>query len=187
MTNFYVYLHSDPTRGNEPFYVGKGQKKRAWDMKQRNRMHKFRVAKILKAGAKVDIKLLATDLDEELAFLVEEEAIDKYGRRDLGKGPLLNFSDGGEGPSGFKHTDEYKKYMSEIFKGKKKSEETKRKMSEAQKIEQARRIQAGYKASPEARKKMSEKHLSKMSCLSCHKVFTWVGPTKKHLENCYER
>lgn len=50
-----------------------------------------------KKSIKPVIVLLAKDIDEELAFLVEEEAINLYGRKDLGKGTLLNLTDGGGG------------------------------------------------------------------------------------------
>ena len=47
--------------------------------------------------------------------------------------PLFNFTDGGDGMSGFKHTLESRKKMSESHKGQIVSEETRRKISESQK------------------------------------------------------
>ena len=45
-----------------------------------------------------------------------------------------NLTDGGEGPSGFKHTDESRRKMSEAHMGKKLSADTRKKMSEARKV-----------------------------------------------------
>ncbi len=43
---------------------------------------------------------LYSGLEEEFAHLLEQELISKFGRKDLGNGPLLNLTDGGEGASG---------------------------------------------------------------------------------------
>ena len=111
---YYTYLYIDPSRSHrlcpdgEPIYVGKGKNDRAYAHLKRTDSTHFsrRLAKMQRAGVLPVIKMLATDIDEELAFLVEQEAIAKYGRRDLGLGPLLNLTDGGEGVSGHIWTDE---------------------------------------------------------------------------------
>ena len=94
----YVYVYTDPSR-NEPIYVGMGQKKRAWYHLKRKDMHPFvqRLQKMVHAGVVPEITFLAQGIDEELADLVEVEAIAKFGRKDLGRGPLLNLTDGGDG------------------------------------------------------------------------------------------
>ena len=70
--------------------------------------------------------------------------------------PQFNFTDGGDGMTGFKHSEETRKKMSEnnarYWKGKTLSEETRKKISEAKK---------GKTHSEETRKKMSEANKSK--------------------------
>lgn len=121
--NFYTYIYYDPSRNNEPIYVGKGKKKRAWVHLSSSKKHPFiqRLQKILLNGGKPVIGVYA-GLDEEFALLLEEELISKFGRKDLGKGTLLNLTNGGEGTSG-----------STALLGKKKSEVAKRNMSKAKK------------------------------------------------------
>ena len=87
---------------------------------------------------------LYAGLDEEFAHLLEEELIAKFGRKDLGLGPLLNLTDGGEGR--YNPSTEARKKMSENNIGKALSVETKTKMS-------ASRI--GRVVSQETRKKIS--------------------------------
>lgn len=97
---FYTYIYYDPSRNNEPFYVGKGNKKRAWDHLKRKNKHPFvqRLQKMRKNNIKPIIGLYS-GLDEASAFVLEIKLIAEFGRKDLGKGPLLNLTDGGEGPA----------------------------------------------------------------------------------------
>ena len=96
--NYYTYLYTDPSR-NEPIYVGKGKGRRAKSHLTRYENHPFydRLRKMKREGIEPIITFLCKDVDEELAYLCEIMAIEKYGRKDLGKGTLLNLSDGGEG------------------------------------------------------------------------------------------
>jgi len=96
-----------------------------------------------------------------------------FGRKDLGTGVLHNRTDGGDGSSGFTHSEESKRKMSEErkgkfsgknnpmygvslkgenhhFYGKSHSEETKRKMSEKRKGKKP------YDITEETKRKMSE-------------------------------
>lgn len=73
-----------------------------------------------------------------------------------------NFTDGGEGTSGIKLSEEHKAKLSVShtglkgpMKGRKHSEDSKRKMSEAKK---GTKLHLGFKASEESRRKMSESH-----------------------------
>jgi hypothetical protein len=95
---FYCYLYRDPSRDNEPIYVGKGKGQRAFTHLKRRDVHPFtqRLQLMAKNAIKPVIEFLLKDCDEELVLLCEEEAIDKFGRKDLGKGTLLNLTDGGE-------------------------------------------------------------------------------------------
>ncbi len=58
--------------------------------------------------------MVATGLSEESAFAIEKEQIKLYGRMDSG-GPLTNMSDGGEGQTGYRHTDDLKAKFSSRF------------------------------------------------------------------------
>jgi hypothetical protein len=129
---FYTYIYYDPSRDNEPIYVGKGTKERAWKHFYRKNMHPFtqRLQFMKKNSIKPIIGIYA-GLDEELAHLIEEELIAKFGRKDLGKGPLLNLTDGGEGNNGKIISDEVREKMSKKLSGIPKSAEHKKHISES--------------------------------------------------------
>lgn len=97
MRQFYAYLYRDPKTGI-PVYVGKGYGNRAFDhFKSKTRLGNM-LRKRIAEGFKVEPEFIVFG-DEELAFFVEQEAIRKYGRDDLGTGTLFNLTDGGEGQS----------------------------------------------------------------------------------------
>jgi hypothetical protein len=125
--NYYVYLHIKETDG-EPFYVGKGLKGR---YKSKQARSKYWNNIVNKCG--FDVIFLEIDLNEQEAFEKEIYWIKRIGRKDLGLGTLVNFTDGGEGGSGKILSNETKRKMSEAKKGKIISDEHKRKISESQK------------------------------------------------------
>ena len=126
MNKYYVYTH---TRIGDalPFYVGKGFGKRAYRTSYRSKYWR----NVAKDG--YDVRIEITDLSEDEAFQLEREIIKTYGRRDLGTGCLVNLTDGGEGPSGYIKSDDHKRKISEAAKGKTRSEKTKQKISDAKK------------------------------------------------------
>jgi hypothetical protein len=107
----YAYLREDGT----PYYIGKGSANRIND----RRRH------IKPPIDKSRIVILKNHLTEQEAFDQEIELIKFHGRKNNGTGILRNLTNGGEGLSGFKHSETTKNKM----KGKKHSEESKRKMS----------------------------------------------------------
>jgi len=115
---FYVYTHTKADTG-EVFYVGKGKGDRAHSGR-RNAFWK-NVAK--KHGHVVNI--LAAGLYEEDAFALEKELIAKFGRS-----ALCNLTDGGEGVSGYKWSDEGRRAISENLRGRIASKETREKLSQ---------------------------------------------------------
>ncbi|KKM14305.1 hypothetical protein LCGC14_1707440 [marine sediment metagenome] len=136
VNNFYVYVYLD--QDNTPFYVGKGRNNRYLIVHhlQNNCNNRFLKNKIRKVAVEnVRIEFPLKNISEEDAFAYEELFIGMVGRRDQGKGPLCNLTDGGEGNSGYTHSDETRQKLSEIKKGKKFSEEHKRKLSDGQKGE----------------------------------------------------
>lgn len=136
----YIYRYTDPSR-NEVIYIGQGKNsgqgknfKRSKHHLKRTDMHPFvqRLQLMTREGVRPVIDILIEGIDQELADLIEIEAIDKYGRKDLGKGTLLNLNDGGNG-EGAKRTSET---VAKIAAGVKKSwakDEIRLKHSEARK------------------------------------------------------
>ena len=104
---FYVYEHIRPDTG-AVFYVGKGKKYRCFESKKRNSYWKNIVSK---TGG-FEVKFVVKDIDEELAFLVEQELIDKLKLQGF---RLTNLTNGGEGICGYKHTEESRKIFSKTM------------------------------------------------------------------------
>ena len=147
----YVYIYYDPERG-EPIYVGKGSSGRDVSHLRRKDMHPltFRLTSMKRAGIKPMIQRVCDNVDDELAMLVEQEAISLLGRKDLGLGPLLNMTDGGDGAAGKIVSEATRVLMSRVRTGEKRSEEACANISAAKK---------GQKYSAEARVNMSKGHI----------------------------
>ncbi len=142
---YYVYAHINPLK-NEIFYIGKGKDNRAYVKYNRSKWWKKTVNKY---GYIIDI--LEEELTEKQVIERERWYINRIGRKDLGKGPLVNMTDGGEGSEGYKYSKKTRKKMSNAKKGKKHSEETRKKM-----CQNNGKGNLGKKLSEETRKKMSE-------------------------------
>lgn len=112
---FYVYVLARPN--SKPFYVGKGTGQRVYnhDIEARggHECYKCRVIrKIWRNGGQVQRYIVFTTDNEQEAFDYERELIALYGRE-----TLTNLTDGGEGMSGHKYSDESRHKMSESHKG----------------------------------------------------------------------
>jgi hypothetical protein len=142
----YAYLREDGT----PYYVGKGKGRR---------VYKKRKGEIGKPIDKSKIIFLKQNLTEEEAFKHEIYMIAVLGRIDLGTGILRNKTDGGDGISGYKHSDEALLSLRErmignqLSKGYTPSIETRQKISKANK---------GRVHSEERNKKISMSHMGKI-------------------------
>lgn len=99
----YIYLREDET----PYYVGKGQGRRAFKNSGR---------RMKKPSDETKIVFHSENLTEDEAFVLERELIKKYGRKDNGTGILRNLTDGGEGTSGSIWSSDSKKKQSERAK-----------------------------------------------------------------------
>ena len=121
---FYVYIYRDPTNG-QPFYVGKGKGPRYSRHLKRNDKHPFtqKIQKLRSLNEKPEIEIIEMP-SEGFALKAEEFLIAYFGRKDQGLGPLLNLTDGGEGSSGIKMSQDTRDKLSAAFKGKKQSPET---------------------------------------------------------------
>lgn len=94
-----------------PFYVGIGSAARVkWD--KRNRFH-TNITKKYKDWERVVV--LESESREDCIEL-EMFLIAEIGRRDVGAGPLVNLTDGGEGTLGRKYSDEDRRKRSESLK-----------------------------------------------------------------------
>lgn len=113
--NVSLYFHINVVK-NQIFYVGIGKGRRAYSKRMRNK-HWHNTVKKYK-GYVVDI--VEEGLTWEEACEKEKHYIQLIGRRDLGKGTLVNMTDGGEGTQNLANRISF-------FKGKSHSEEAKEK------------------------------------------------------------
>ena len=152
---YYVYEHLKPN-SLIPFYVGKGKKNRAYSKDGRNIFWK----RVVEKYKGFEVKLLVENVDEELAFLVEQERIDQLKRLNI---RLCNLTNGGEGPSGQKFSQETLNKLSAFQKGRKKSKEWKDKISLSNK---------GKVRTLEMNKKMSSLKKKPVICIDTQQIFS---------------
>ena len=112
MSLFYTYLHCKPD--GTPFYVGKGKGKRCFRI---NREHNPHHQHIVKKYGKENIKVYVFECDsEEQAFADEVQQIAMLRLEGY---QLTNLTDGGEGVSGHKHSEQTKVKLSISSRGRK--------------------------------------------------------------------
>lgn len=122
---YYVYVDYRKD-SSEPFYVGKGNKDRIRDFKNRNVVwHRI----VAKHGVRREIVCESSDHDhilkEEIRLIAELKTRAEFGG--------ANLTDGGEGSLGWNPSEETRKKMSEAWIGREVSDECRKKMSAAHK------------------------------------------------------
>ena len=165
---FYTYLWLRYC--GTPYYAGKGKGNRAF----------IRAGHMVSPPTNLGRIILQEWPSEQDAFEAEKFLIVYYGREDLGTGCLLNMTDGGEGFSGGicsvaqrkklsdalkgkpkpKRTREHCKRLSEAKKGSHHSEETRQKMSKANK-DNPYGFKSGHIPSEKGLRKAAELHKGK--------------------------
>ncbi len=100
---FYVYEWYN-TQTSEVFYVGKGCKKRAYEVSKRNKLFKEYYE-----NNEVAVRIIKDQLSEEDAFKLEAETIQYYKNN---KQCTANIDKGGHGGCNFVWTDEMREYKS---------------------------------------------------------------------------
>lgn len=131
--SFYVYalFRADGT----PFYIGKGRGNRWLSHEQareimRNTPKSNTIRLTISALGEVPKVKLVERLTEPEAFTLEKLLIATLGRRPIG--PLVNLSDGGDGPAGYTQSPEAREKMSIAGRGRAKSPEHRAKIGAAQ-------------------------------------------------------
>lgn len=127
---YYVYVLARPN--DKPFYVGKGKDyritKHEIEARSGHDCHKCHVIrKIWGNGGQVHRYTVFTTEDEDEAFAYEQTLIALYGRK-----TLTNQTDGGEGVSGLKWSDEAKTRHSDRLKQVFADPELRKKLSSSQ-------------------------------------------------------
>ena len=105
---FYTYAHYTPDKNL--FYIGKGNGRRAYIFHKRNNHWN----NIVKKHGKPEVQILAHWNTEAEAFDHEKLLISCF--KDMGH-TQCNMSEGGEGPTGLKHSEEFKQKIRELHTG----------------------------------------------------------------------
>ena len=121
----YVYKHIRPDT-KQIFYIGIGTEKERMNSKRSR--NKFWKNIVNKYGILSEV--IEDNLTWDEAVIREQYWIKFYGRKNNKTGVLCNMTDGGEGSFGRIIKDETKRKISNSNKGKKHTEEQKRKISE---------------------------------------------------------
>jgi hypothetical protein len=165
---YYVYAYlrskdSKTAKAGSPYYIGKGKVRRAWAPH----------GKIPVPLDKSNIVFLERNLSDIGACALERRYIKWYGRKDNKTGILLNMTDGGDGSSGHKHSNEWKEKTRLRMVGVPRSEEARKNIGLAKR---------GLKLTDDHKQKISTSHtgisLSETHCSAISKSLTGIPRTE---------
>ena len=105
---YYVYVHSKPN--GSPFYVGKGTRGRAFTSGKRS----WGWTQMVEECGGVDVRIVKYFETEKEAWDFEKALIKEL--RQQGHN-LINLSEGGRGPNGYKQSEETRRYKSLLMQG----------------------------------------------------------------------
>ena len=160
---FYVYILFRPD--GRPCYVGKGRGKRInrhfSSAISGSHSNKHLMNIIRKSSGSIPSVIIRNDLSEQEAFEFEIAWIKAIGREAFG-GPLVNKTDGGEGPTGFVASEITRQRLSKAAKGRSVSENHKKALALSWLARKEREAREGIKrlASEATRRKMSISRLA---------------------------
>ena len=159
MSKSYCYLHMRPDKFglDSVFYVGKGTEKRIRSVHRKHNSHHTRI--VNKVG-KENVRVVSFPcISEDAAFELEKVLIKAF--RDAGI-QLCNCTDGGEGASGYVHTDATRAKMSAANLGVRPTDETKAKLSAAA---MGNKRWLGVRHTEETKAKISAAAMGNKNCL----------------------
>lgn len=156
MYQFYVYIFFYLT--GIPCYVGKGKGRRWLDHERKKNPTSIHLKRLILEAKRQSLELpkikIRENLSEEEAFVLERELIKAIGRRDLGTGPLVNLTDGGDGEAGRVVSQKTRELLRNLNLGKTLTEEHKNNIGSGVKA-------SGFKFNEEQLKSISEKQIGK--------------------------
>ena len=165
MTNdhrFYVYCYAEPG-ADHPFYIGRGRGRRAFEHLSPSRLSgkslfAEKLRSLLEGGVQPRLEFLFVALTNKEANLLERKLILKWGRLDLGTGPLTNRTDGGGGQEGRVASEETRRRYSEVHRGRRHTDAAKAKIGAAS-VGNTHGL--GHAHTPEAKARISVANLGK--------------------------
>jgi hypothetical protein len=159
MKKHYIYFHKRADDG-VVFYVGIGIGRRAYRESNRSQFWK-RIAE--KHGFTIEFP--HKELTQDEAKQLEIHYISAFGRIDRGTGTLCNMTDGGDGRTGYKCTDETKEKMRKAATGVKFTEERKQRIGEKSRERKAWLHAQSAPWTEERRKKLSASRKDKVAVI----------------------
>jgi len=168
---FYIYawLRENGT----PYYIGKGIKKRAWHSCKKHRPPKN----------KFNIVIMEANLSELGAFALERRYISWYGRKNAGGGLLINNTDGGDGASGWKFSEDSKLKMSKLKQGDKNNRFGTKHSEESKQKTRNKLIGRVFSLDTKEKMRISKtgKLHEKVSCNFCDKLYSKGAGMAAHI------